>query len=134
MDEHLQHLIRKRRAEKCPPGVMANVTRRIAMESKSRPRRIGLRWAIGTVALLLVVTVSTLFLNNLGDPEKPTANAARPERNHQQIIEDAKLSLASIGHLLIAAGQSSETIISENILPPVRGGLQTIKNKLETKP
>ena len=134
MDKHLQNLIRERRTEKCPPGVMENVRRRIRSESSRRRASFRFRLAVGAFAILLLATAVQWVRDRPRELSTPQSVAVTAEFNRQQIIEDATVSLASIGHLLIAAAESSETIISEQLLPPMQGGLQTLRNKLENTP
>jgi hypothetical protein len=131
MDEHLQRAVENLRKEKCPPEVLGEVRRRVQAEVGQQKHSFGFRMVVSTSVALLILA-SVVFISKPAPKEIYTSNQTElVEKDSRQIIEETQIALASIGRVLISAGRSTETILSEQILPPLRGSVQTIKDKLE---
>lgn len=131
MDEHLQRAVENLRKEKCPPEVIGKVRRRVHSEAEQQKHLFGFRMVVGTSVALLILA-SAVFLSKPAREKIHTSSQIESvEKDSRQIIEETQIALASIGRVLISAGRSTETILSEQILPPLRGSVQTIKDKLE---
>lgn len=131
MDDNLQRAVESLRNEKCPPEILGEVRRRVHTEAGRRKHTFGFRMVVGTSVALLTLA-SVVFLSKPVPEKIYTSSQIEPvEKDSRQIIEETQIALASIGRVLISAGRSTETILSEQILPPLRGSVQTIKDKLE---
>lgn len=131
MDEPLQRALKNFRDEKCPPHVLEKIQRRVAAETARVSPRLRFRVALGGFAALLTLAFSIILLHRTEQKTDLANVTTSGEPSAQQIISETQIALASIGRVLITAGQSGEQILSEQLLPPIQGSLQTIKNKLE---
>ena len=124
MDERLLNWKRKRRAEKCPPSVLAKVHAQI----NSERRQEGFawyRWAVaGMIAMLILGTFLAL--------RTPTPS---PEQLAQaQTIKDTEMSLACISVALVQASRSSGMIILKEALPSLQQGFENAKKAIIKTP
>ena len=128
MDDSLQRLKRELQSEKCPPDVLARVREQIARERHRPTTRLRLPALAGAAAALLLIALATFQWSNgrkLDPPPSPGARVAAA--NPTQVAEEARISLACIGHILLQAGRHSEAVIVKEALPPLRSGLQTVR-------
>ena len=132
MDENLQRLIQELRAEKCPPRVLESVARRRA-RSPAPLRRLRTAGAIAAVCIAALAAVMVW--------RKPNRDAVRPSQafasNRAQqvwVAEEAVAALGFIGNVLLEAGEHTQNILLNKVVPPLRSGIEatgkTINNKL----
>lgn len=131
MQEDLRQLARELRQETCPRRVIDQAVRRIAAET---PPPSPLRDAI-PVALVLagaVLLCGLLVRSRLtgDDAGQQLQWAEQQAQRRMQVARQAESALGLIGTLLLDAGAHSETVISDRVIPPLRNGLQTAKNKI----
>ena len=126
MQEDLPGLARELRKETCPRRVIDQAWRRIAAETP-QPRRLHYAALAGAVLLCGLLVRSRLAGGNAGrQPEL----AEQQAHGRRQAARQAETALGIIGTVLLDAGAHSETVISERVIPPLRNGLQTAKNKI----
>ena len=134
MDQHLQNVVQKLRREKCPPRTLKAVRQRISMESARHDAPIGLRKVLGAAVILACVAFAGLVLNPARKDFDSRQSTDLVATDTKQVLEETRLALASIGQVFLTASKSGETILWDQLLPPLRGGFQTVNNKLNPHP
>lgn len=132
MDDRLQKLTRDLRAEKCPPRVLAKVQERIASERR-RPLFAPGFAALAGLAAVLMLTAAVVFQWTKAPESSPAPiqQAQIATKDPAKIAAEAKLSLACIGHILLKAGDHSETVLLKEAIPPLRNGFKTVQTTLK---
>ena len=130
MQEDLSPLARELRKETCPRRVIEETERRIATETAPPGR---LRHALPvTLALAGVVILGGLLVRPrlTGDNPGRQRQSVQQQAQRRQVARETETALDLIGMALLDAGAHSETVISDRVIPPLRAGLQTAKNKI----
>ena len=130
MQEDLSRLARELRKETCPRRVIDQVVRRIAVETPP-PNRY--RYAISaTLAFAGIVIICGLLIRArlTGDHAGQSQLVEQQAQHSRQVARQAETALGLIGTALLDAGAHSETVISDRVVPPLRNGLRTAKNKI----
>jgi hypothetical protein len=126
MDQELQRLKRLLREEKCPRHVLQKLERKIIHDrNRSRPRKNFTKLLLPVGALAAVVLAMFMWRPPL-EVQIPAEPATVPVIDHAQVVQETKFSLACIGLVLLEAANSSETIIKERAVSPLRDGLEKI--------
>jgi hypothetical protein len=146
----LEDLIRQMRDEKCPPSVVERVRERIArgqaedIEERLRAsgarggplgiaavagRAAGPTWlrasvVLGAVAVCVIVGMMvTHLLPSAATKESKEADRAR-------VVRETQVAIGYFAEGLLRASAQSEKTILKEAVPPLRDGLETVKNKL----
>ena len=130
-DYDLQRLVRELRAETCPPGVMNRVAQRLSRETARTPQsRFPLAWATAGLATLAAVGIWHDQVHRKAHTRVTLELAEKAQLNRARVVQQTEQSLIFVGYALHKALAHSETTISQQAVPPLRNGLQTLKSKL----
>ena len=132
MDQELQKLIRQLQHEKCPPAVMERVTQTISREKKAAGSwRPHLAWAVSIVLVLGAVVFwsrqNSREARRVAIVDEVTEQA---RANRALVVRQTGEAFGYIGEAFIRAAALTENAISKQAVPPLRNGLETVKNKM----
>lgn len=129
MREDVPGLARELRKEECPQRVIDAALRRIAAEAPRPSRR---RYVIPVALAVMVLLCGLLVLwRPTGRNALRQAEGVTPQAHAStQIAREAEGALNLFGTVLLDAGASSETVISDRAVPPLRRAFDTAKNKI----
>lgn len=126
MDQELYRLKRTLQDETCPQRVLQNVRREITRQRG----RGAIRTDFLKLALFAGAAGSLVLAIFLWTPRPvaplPVTPTTVSATEYYRVAEETKMSLACIGYALLEAGNSTETIIKEQI----RNSLEKLKQSL----
>jgi hypothetical protein len=133
MDPNLQRLARELRAERCPQCVLENVASRIV--SKPSPVHWFQLSTVGfAVCIAALVAVLAVWRWPNREARGPSPSVTPSRADQVRVAEQAGAALGYIGTVLLDAGKRTETIVVNEVVPPLRSGFdaasKTIKNKM----